>query len=310
VTVPPTLVTPPRVGCVYRPQFAPERIATVAAAADVAGLDELWLWEDCFLAGGISAAAIALSNSSSLTVGVGVLPAPMRNVALTAMEIATLCRAFPGRVRIGVGHGVQDWMAQIGEKVDSPMTLLREHLTCLTALLGGEAVTFHGRYVHLDGVQLDWPPHPGTEILTGAMSPKTLRLSGELAAGTVITGGTTPDALRSAVANIRAGLALRSEPQPHSIVTYILCTTGADARQDLLKEIKHWGFDAENDVGVHGTAEEIAAAARRWIDAGADTIVLQPSAEAPIEEFVRFIGAEVCPRMRASLHRSGTQPVV
>jgi hypothetical protein len=39
------------------------------------------------------------------------------------MEIATLARAFPNRVRIGVGHGVQDWMAQIGAKVDSPMTL-------------------------------------------------------------------------------------------------------------------------------------------------------------------------------------------
>ena len=309
MTLPQTHLRPPRVGCVYRPQFAPERIATVAAAADVAGLDELWLWEDCFLAGGISAAAIALSNSSRLTVGVGVLPAPMRNVALTAMEIATLCRAFPGRVRIGVGHGVQDWMAQIGEKVGSPMTLLREHLTCLTALLGGSSVTFHGRYVHLDGVQLDWPPNPGIEILTGAMGPKTLRLSGELAGGTVITGGTTPDALRSAVANIRAGLALRSEPQQHSIVTYISCTTGTNARQDLLNEIKHWGFDPENDVGVHGTAEEIATAAQRWIDAGADTIVLQPRAEAPIEEFIRFIGTEVRPRMRATPHRSDTQPV-
>ena len=30
----------PRVGCVYRPQFAPERLAAAAAAADRAGLDE------------------------------------------------------------------------------------------------------------------------------------------------------------------------------------------------------------------------------------------------------------------------------
>src|SRR5689334_17480950 len=101
--------TPPiRLGCVYLPQFAPEQIAATARAADAAGLDELWLWEDCFLAGGISGAAIALANSDRLTVGVGVLPVPLRNVALTAMEIATLHRTFPGRVRIGLGHGVQD----------------------------------------------------------------------------------------------------------------------------------------------------------------------------------------------------------
>lgn len=288
----------PHVGCVYRPQIAPERIAAAAAAADAAGLDELWLWEDCFLAGGISGATIALSNSSHLTVGVGVLPVPMRNVALTAMEIATLARAFPGRVRIGVGHGVQDWMAQIGEKVDSPMTLLREHLTCLTALLRGERVTFHGRYVHLDGVQLDWPPEPAPETLAAAVGPKTLRLSGELAHGTVITGGTTPDALRSAVGHICAGLENRPRPQPHAIVTYLLCTTGPNARRDLLDEIAHWGFDPTADIGVSGSADEIAVAARRWIDAGANTLVFQPRAAESIEDFVDFVGAEVRPRLQ------------
>lgn len=283
------------VGCVFRPQIAPERIASAASAADAAGLDELWLWEDCFLAGGISGAAIALSNSSRLRVGVGVLPVPMRNVALTAMEIATLARAFPGRVRIGVGHGVQDWMAQIGEKVGSPMTLLREHLTCLTALLRGEEVTFHGRYVHLDGVQLDRPPVPAPELLAAAVGPKTLRLSGELADGTVLTSGTSPDALRWAVTEIRAGAGGRDR---HSVVTYLLCTTGSDARQDLLEEIAEWGFDPSEDIGVAGTADEIAATAQRWIAAGADTIVFQPRAAEPIEAFVEFIGGEVQPRLR------------
>ncbi|KMO75310.1 LLM class flavin-dependent oxidoreductase [Mycolicibacterium chlorophenolicum] len=292
----PTTGPTPRVGCVYRPQTAPERIGAAAAAADAAGLDELWLWEDCFLAGGISAAAIALSHSSRLTVGVGVLPVPVRNVALAAMEIATLARAFPGRLRIGVGHGVQDWMAQIGERVGSPMTLLREYLTCLTALLRGERVTFHGRYVDLDEVQLDWPPDPAPGILAAAVGPKTLRLSGELAAGTVITGGTSPDQLRDAVSHIRAGQG--SGAHRHSVVTYLLCTTGADAGRDLRDEIGEWGFDPRADVGVSGSAEEIAGAAHRWLRAGADTLVFQPRATAPIEEFVEFVGTQVAPLLR------------
>ncbi|MBI5339456.1 MAG: LLM class flavin-dependent oxidoreductase [Mycolicibacterium rufum] len=292
----PTTGPTPRVGCVYRPQTAPERIGAAAAAADAAGLDELWLWEDCFLAGGISAAAIALSHSSRLTVGVGVLPVPVRNVALAAMEIATLARAFPGRLRIGVGHGVQDWMAQIGERVGSPMTLLREYLTCLTALLRGERVTFHGRYVDLDEVQLDWPPDPAPGILAAAVGPKTLRLSGELAAGTVITGGTSPDQLRDAVSHIRAGQG--SGAHRHSVVTYLRCTTGADAGRDLRDEIGEWGFDPGADVGVSGSADEIAGASRRWLRAGADTLVFQPRAAAPIEEFVDFVGTEVAPLLR------------
>ena len=286
----------PRIGCVYRPTTAPEHIAAAAAAADAAGLDDLWFWEDCFLAGGISAAAVALSHSHRLTVGIGVMPVPMRNVALMAMEIATLARAFPGRLRIGVGHGVQDWMAQIGVRANSPMTLLREYLTCLTGLLGGDRVTFHGRYVDLDGVRLDWPPDPAPVILAGAMGPKTLALSAELAAGTVITGGTSPDQLREAVAHVRA--AQGPDPRPHAVVTYLLCTTGPDARRELLAEGAEWGLDLDADIGVFGSAEDIARGARRWIDAGADTVVFQPRAATPIDDFVQFVGAEVKPRLQ------------
>jgi alkanesulfonate monooxygenase SsuD/methylene tetrahydromethanopterin reductase-like flavin-dependent oxidoreductase (luciferase family) len=288
----------PRVGCVYLPQFAPERLASVARAADDAGLDELWVWEDCFLSGGISAAAIALSHSERLTVGVGVIPAPMRNVAVTAMEIATLARCFPARVRIGVGHGVQDWMALIGAKVESPMTLLREHLTCLTALLRGERVTFHGRYVSLNDVALDWPPDLSTEVLAAGVGPKTLRLTGELATGTVITQGTSPNELRDAVAQVRAGEAVSSRPHAHSIVTYVLCATGRDARREMDSEYERWNLNPTGDFGVYGDAQAIAAGTRRWIESGADTIVLQPPLHADVEQFVAFLGREVQPLLK------------
>ena len=47
--------------------------------------------------------------------------------------------------------------------------------------------------------------------------------------------------------------------------------------------------------------EEIAAAATRWIDAGADTIVLQPPADAHIEAFVDIIGSQVQPLIMSRL---------
>lgn len=283
----------------YLPQFPPERLAATARAADHAGLEELWVWEDCFLSGGVSAAAIALSNSAQLTVGVGVAPVPMRNPALTAMEIATLSRAFPGRVRVGLGHGVQDWMAQIGERVASPMTLLREHLTCIGALLRGETVTFHGRYVHLSDVALDWPPTTHTELLAAAVGPKTLRLSGELATGTILTQGTTPAGLRAAVAHVREGNAL-SGRAPTSIVTYLLCATGPDAAAQMAAERLRWSLEDNADVCVYGTAEQIASGLARWADAGADTLVLQPAVDADIEDFVTFVGEELTPLVRSA----------
>src|SRR5262245_16875271 len=122
----------------------------MARAADEAGLEELWLVEDCFLESGVATAAAVLAWTERLRVGVGLLPVPLRNVALTAMEVSTLERLFPGRLRLGIGHGVQSWMDQVGAKVESPMTLLREYLETLRALLRGERVTTKGRYVRLD----------------------------------------------------------------------------------------------------------------------------------------------------------------
>jgi alkanesulfonate monooxygenase SsuD/methylene tetrahydromethanopterin reductase-like flavin-dependent oxidoreductase (luciferase family) len=275
-------------GVVFLPDFAPERLHGIVRAADDAGLDELWLWEDCFKESGIATAAAALAWSSRLRLGIGILPAPLRNVAVTAMEIATLDRLFPGRARVGIGHGVLDWMGQVGVRAESPMTLLREHTAALRALLGGERVTTSGRYVQLDDVALDWPPPARPELLLGAVGERTLRLSGEMADGTVLTGGTSPRQVEEKKRQIGN--------DANHVVVYVHAATGADAAKRIADEGERWSYDDIADVSIVGDAAAFAAGTRRWIDAGADTVVFQPTPDDPdVEGFVRFIGAEVRP---------------
>jgi alkanesulfonate monooxygenase SsuD/methylene tetrahydromethanopterin reductase-like flavin-dependent oxidoreductase (luciferase family) len=283
-------------GVVFLPYWPPERLRAVAQAADRAGLDELWLWEDCFRESGIAAAAAALAWTERLSVGVGLMPVPLRNVALTAMELATLERLFQGRARIGVGHGVQEWMGQVGARVESPVGLLREYVNALRALLAGERVTVSGRYVQLDDVALDWPPSSPVPILVGAVGPKTLELTGEASDGTILTGGTTPDQVRAARLAIDRGRAAAGRTAPHHVTVYLIAATGADAEERLLREYTVWSLDPSTDVGVAGDAAAVAAAVRRWVDAGADTVVIQPTADEPdVEGFVRFVASEVKP---------------
>lgn len=238
-------------GATCIPQVPPERLREVARAAEDEGLDELWLWEDCFWGGGIATAAAALAWTTQLRVGIGVLPVPLRNVALTAMETAALHRLFPGRVTIGVGHGVQDWMGQVGARPESPVTLLHEYVEALRALLRGERVTTHGRYVQLDDVQLGWPPAGAPAVLAGARGPRTLRLSGEVADGSILDRVTTLEEFRSAREAIDTARAAACRSDSHLIVQYMAADPGAP--------------DA--------TAETV----RSWAAAGAGTVVLHPS---------------------------------
>src|SRR6202035_5985122 len=173
------------------PQFPPERLRTVARAAEDCGLAELWLWEDCFWGGAMSLASALLAWTDRLRVAVGVLPVPLRNVALTAMETAALHRLFPGRVTVGVGHGVQGWMGQVGARAESPVTLLGEYLQALRGLLRGERLTVDGRYVRLDDVALDWPPLTPPAVLAAAAGARTIQLSGQFADGTILDSAAT-----------------------------------------------------------------------------------------------------------------------
>ncbi|MEV0980768.1 LLM class flavin-dependent oxidoreductase [Streptomyces sp. NPDC049915] len=284
-------------GVVFRPQLPPERLRAVARVADAAGLEELWLWEDCFLEGGLSTAAAALAWTERVRVGIGLLPVPLRNVAVTAMEAASLERMFPGRSILTVGHGVQEWMGQVGARAQSPMTLLREYLLALRALLGGERLGTEGRYVRLDDVALDWPPPAPVPVLAGVTGPRSLRLSGETADGTLLTMNNSPDAVRRARRIIDEGREAAGRlGDPHRVVVYLLAATGPDAQARLRAEIAAEGLTDVPGIGVAGDAGTVAKAVREFAEAGADTVVLQPTADEPDPEgFVRFAAEEVRP---------------
>lgn len=234
-------------GVVFRPQSPPEELREVVELADAAGLAELWLWEDCFLEGGLTTATAALAWSWRVRVGVGLLPVPLRNPALAAMEIATVARLFPDRFTVVLGHGVQDWMRQVGAGAESPLTLLREHTAAVRALLAGETVDVTGRYVRLDGVALDWPPTTPPRLLLGARGERTIALAGELTDGVLLDSVEDPGVVRRA----------RELVGPAAQVSVY---TQVDPRSGL-DRVGEW-------------IEELAAA-------GADTVVLQAPEEVP-----------------------------
>lgn len=277
------------VGMIFRPELPPERLRSAVRAAQNAGLRELWVWEDCFLESGIASAAAALAWSDDLVVGIGLMPTPLRNVAVAAMEIATLERMFPGRVRIALGHGIQEWMGQAGVRAASPLTLMREYVTALRALLSGQCVTVSGRYVSLTDVELGWVPETAPRLLIGATGPKTLQLAGEIGDDVLLDSLMSPEMVTHALTEVDAGAPSGRRAPDFSTVVYLRAFTGDGAVAQLESEAAPSAPGAPRGHGVVGDVAIVAEEVRRFAAAGAASVILQPSAiEADMDAYAAF----------------------
>lgn len=281
--------SPRSFGVIFQPSSAPESLRAAAVAAEAAQLDEFWVWEDCFKESGIATLVTALSVTDRLKVGVGILPMPLRNPAVLAMEIATIERLFPDRARFGVGHGVLDWMGQVGARAASPLTLMREYVPALRRLLSGEEVSVSGRYVNLDHVKLSWPPAAPTPILAAAEGPKTTQLVGEVADGIVLTGGWSADMVRSSVARAHSARQAAGEAGELQVVVFLMADFGDGSAERMELEFDRWNFAGERRYAAVGSVEQIAATVNEVYESGATTVLLQSRTDAT--DLTAFAGA-------------------
>ncbi|MFC8681589.1 LLM class flavin-dependent oxidoreductase [Microbacterium ureisolvens] len=275
-----------RIGAIFNPYtHSPDEFRDAVLAAESAGVPELWIWEDCFRQSAFATVGAALAWTESLRIGIGIAPMPLRNAAATAMELATIERLFPGRLLPGVGHGVLDWMGQVGARVASPLTLMREYVPALRSLLAGDEVTAEGRYVKLQGVRLDYPPATPPLVYAAAEGPKTLRLSGEVADGTVLDSGHTAEEYAVATAAIRDARAAAGRSGHHDVVAYVTTAFGDDAEARAIADVGDKPDPAAR--ALWGDPAEVAAGAQRFFDAGVDDVVLLPASRGDIAEFYR-----------------------
>jgi alkanesulfonate monooxygenase SsuD/methylene tetrahydromethanopterin reductase-like flavin-dependent oxidoreductase (luciferase family) len=301
-------------GVAFRREHAPEHLPGFARRAEDAGFDELWVVEDCFYGSGIASAAAALSCTNSIPVGVGIMPAVVRNPVFAAMEIATLARLYPGRSLPGFGHGVAGWMRQIGAFPKSQLKALEEVVVAVRGLLKSENLSFDGAQVQLEGAELVHPPDQIPPISLGVRGPKSLALSGRVADGTILAENTSPEYVSWAREQIAIGQAKARPTGPHRMTVFAFTCVDPDpsaARQGLrpmvAAAIAAGKIDAQiapmgivpqvrellenggrgrleeempdewiNRLSVAGTPEDCALAIRRLAEAGADTVVLVP----------------------------------
>lgn len=282
-------------GAMLRRDLPPEDlIGTAQAIAPI--LDELWIVEDLEWPGGVAQLAAVLEATDDdrfgrPVIGHGVAPAPFRHPAALAMEWASLARMYPGRLHAGIGHGVPGWMEQIGEKVASPLTLLRETIECTRSLLRGDPVTAVGRYVNITDVELVFPPAIVPPVLAGVTGPKSLELSGMVADGTLLSEGHDLDQVIAAQECIAAGRTATDHPSEHRFTLYVGYYLG-----DLGALPPPPTDGPDGWAAVSDDADHMVELLQPYCDAAIDALVLVPFGET-VEQLTRF-DTEVRPKLQ------------
>jgi alkanesulfonate monooxygenase SsuD/methylene tetrahydromethanopterin reductase-like flavin-dependent oxidoreductase (luciferase family) len=313
-------------GIMFRREHAPEHLPGFVRRAEEAGFDELWLVEDNLYGGGIASAATALAVTEAISVGVGIMPAVVRNPVFAAMEIATLSRLYPNRFLPGLGHGVASWMRQIGAFPRSQLKALEEVTITIQEMLAGERLTYDGEYIHLNEAELVHPPAQNPPISLGVRGPKSLALSGRVADGTILAEYSAPAYVSWAREQIEGGKVEAGHNREHHLTVFALTCAGSTisaARQqlrplvasamasgkldsqlapmvilprlhELLKSGDHEQFEAAmpgswiDQLAIAGTPEDWQSAINRLVEAGADTVVLVPLPGKGLEELDVF----------------------
>ena len=162
--------------------------------------------------------------SGGLTTGIAVSPVMYRTPLSFAMEGGTASDITGGRFIMGIGSGgayQPAARAQLGVGKMSALALMRDYLTVIRGLVHGERVDYDGETTTLKGMRLGMRPAPETPVYLGALGPKMLEMSGELADGASLNW-CTPDQIVWSRERIADGAAKAGrDPSEINVAEYI-----------------------------------------------------------------------------------------
>jgi alkanesulfonate monooxygenase SsuD/methylene tetrahydromethanopterin reductase-like flavin-dependent oxidoreductase (luciferase family) len=216
----------------------------------------------------------------------------------------------------------------------SQLSAMRECVGSVRRLLNGEELSEKGTSFEFKSVKLTHPVEEHVPLYMGVLGPKMLKISGEIADGTVISVLAGTDYVRWARRQIDEGRAEAGRTDPHRIATFAMFAVDNDgtvAKERLrglmgfylaamgrnsLTEV--YGIADEiaalaaegtdnvvaamtekwiDDLAVAGTPDECAEKIRALLDAGSDSVILFP---VPAEDAISVIEAaarDVLPRL-------------
>jgi F420-dependent oxidoreductase-like protein len=271
------------------PNLVDELIDQTRQAAE-AGLKSVWFSQLPLSQDAVTVAALAGREVPGIEVGTSVVPTYPRHPLLVASAAQTAQAATGGRFTLGIGLGSKGFLGPVyGVDYPPPIRHLREYLTVLRSAFAGETVDFEGETVTAKA------PGPSTvggdvPIIVAAMGPQALKVTAELADGTLpfLAG---PRALSELIVPIMAGKRIIAA------VPAVVTDEPDEVRKKAVEQMSFYGqipsyrriLDAEGvghaaDLAIIGDEKTVLAGLQRYYDAGATDVLVSQTGIRSSEE--------------------------
>jgi 5,10-methylenetetrahydromethanopterin reductase len=208
------------------------------AYAEEHGFEAVWFAESRLVRDSIVPMAAVAAVTKKIKVGSGVVNNWTRNVGLMAATFSTLYDLAPGRVLLGIGAWWDPLASKVGITRREPLTAMREYVTVLKELFQLKKVTYRGKYVHVEDIEIDivYGDRSARKIpiYIGATGMKMMEMAGMVADGVVLNYLVSPKYNQEALKHLelgakKAGRRLEDLDRPQLVV----CSMDIDADKAL-----------------------------------------------------------------------------
>lgn len=233
--------------------------------------------------------ALAGRQTSTIELGVGVVPTYPRHPYALAQQAATANVLAGGRLTLGVGpshrRGVED---NLGLPYASPARHTREYVTILKVLAREGDVKFEGEHFKTNATFVVPGAQP-FDVVISALAPLMLKTAGEVADGTVtwMVGRNTIKSHTAPLVTEAARNAGRETP-PRIIVGLPVCVhddiqeaversvqlfKGYDRLPNYKRQLEAEGLNQAGEIAVVGNERQVIEELRGFFDAGATEVI-------------------------------------
>lgn len=257
-------------------------VVAEARQAEADGFASYWA-PQIFSHDALTALAVVAREVPRIELGTSVVPTYPRHPMMLAQQCLTVNDVADGRLTLGIGlshevviHGM------MGMDFSKPIRHIRDYLSILGPLSRGEAVSYSGEDYTLRGAVTVAESKP-FGIVVAALGPQMLKVTAEMADGT-LTWCTGPNTLADhTIPTIRAAADAADRPAPRVIAALPVCVTddleAATGRAAKVFEIygqlpsyramlDREGATGPEDIAIIGSADEVVERIGRLAEIG------------------------------------------